>query len=186
MLSVSHIRRYDLASDLLLALCLVGLDVVARLLPHAPNFSPLAASAVFAAMVFRNSPLAVATPVAAMLLSDLFLGADDWRIASIAYLTLALAAMVARWGRKFRMPIVLVPLVLSSSLLFFVTTNFAVWAFSGMYPNTVAGLVQCFVLALPFLHNSIAGDVFWATVLFGGSYLIKHAIDAQRLSPGAA
>ena len=84
------------------------------------------------------------------------------------------------------MPIVLAPLVLSSSLLFFATTNFAVWAFSGMYPKDVAGLVQCFVLALPFLHNSIAGDVFWATVLFGGWYLVKHAIGGRFVSPGAA
>jgi hypothetical protein len=188
MLSISNSRRSDpvFAGDLLAAACLVGLDVVARLIPHAPNFSPLTASAVFAGMTFRSKLLAVATPIAAMLLSDLVLGHDDWRIASVAYVSLALAAVLARWGQRFRAPLVIAPLVLSSSLLFFVTTNFAVWAFSGMYTTDLAGLAQCFIAALPFLQNTVLGDVLWATILFGGWYAIKHAIGARRLAEGRA
>ncbi len=188
MLSISNFRRSDslFASDLLAAVSLVGLDVVARLIPHAPNFSPLAASAVFAGMVFRSGSLAVATPIAAMLLSDLVLGHDDWRIASIAYVSLALAAVLARWCQRFRALLMIAPLVLFSSLLFFVTTNFAVWAFSGMYAIDLAGLVQCFVAALPFLQNTVLGDVIWAAVLFGGWYAIKHAVGERRLSESRA
>ena len=55
------------------------------------------------------------------------------------------------------------------SLFFFVTSNFAVWAFSGMYSLDLAGLIQSYVAALPFLDNSIAGDLFWSAVLFGGA-----------------
>jgi hypothetical protein len=62
---------------------------------------------------------------------------------------------------------VLAPLVLSSSLLFFATTNFAVWAFSGMYAHDLHGLVLCYVAALPFLWNTVAGDALWTTLLFG-------------------
>jgi hypothetical protein len=63
--------------------------------------------------------------------------------------------------------VVLAPLVLSSSLLFYATTNFAVWAFSGMYAHDLHGLVLCYVAALPFLWNTVAGDALWTTLLFG-------------------
>jgi len=152
--------------DLSLAISLVGLDIVARVAPHAPNVTPIAASAVFAGMVLRSRALALAVPIAALLLSDLVVGAYDWRIMGVVYAALALPALLARWGRA-RPMLMLAPLVLSSSLLFFATTNFAVWAFSGMYAHDLHGLVLCYVAALPFLWNTVAGDALWTTLLFG-------------------
>jgi hypothetical protein len=151
--------------ELSLAISLVGLDIVARVAPHAPNVTPIAASAVFAGMVLRSRALALAVPIAALLLSDLVVGAYDWRITGVVYAALALPALAARWGRA-RSVVVLAPLVLSSSLLFFATTNFAVWAFSGMYAHDLHGLVLCYVAALPFLGNTVAGDMLWTTLLF--------------------
>jgi len=151
--------------ELSLAMSLVALDIVARVAPHAPNVTPIAASALFAGMVLRSRALALALPIAALLLSDLVAGSYDWRIMGVVYAALALPALAARWGRV--RPVVLAPLVLSSSLLFFATTNFAVWAFSGMYAHDLAGLVLCYVAALPFLWNTVAGDVLWTTLLFG-------------------
>ena len=151
--------------ELSLAISLVGLDIVARVAPHAPNVTPIAASAVFAGMVLRSRALALAVPIAALLLSDLVVGAYDWRIMGVVYAALALPALAARWGRA-RPVVVLAPLVLSSSLLFFATTNFAVWAFSGMYAHDLHGLIHCYVAALPFLWNTVAGDMLWTTLLF--------------------
>src|SRR5947209_468531 len=124
--------------ELSLAMSLVGLDIVARVAPHAPNVTPIAASAVFAGMVLRSRALALAVPIAALLLSDLVAGSYDWRIMGVVYAALALPALLARWGRA-RPVVVLAPLVLSSSLLFFATTNLAVWAFSGMYAHDLHG-----------------------------------------------
>ncbi|MBV8319528.1 MAG: hypothetical protein JO049_02500 [Hyphomicrobiales bacterium] len=152
--------------ELSLAISLVGLDIVARVAPHAPNVTPIAASAVFAGMVLRSRALALAVPIAALLLSDLVGGAYDWRIMGVVYAALALPALAARWGRA-RPVGVLAPLVLSSSLLFFAITNFAVWAFSGMYAHDLHGLIHCYVAALPFLGNTVAGDMLWTTLLFG-------------------
>jgi hypothetical protein len=176
MASITDIRRAAgiLGAEVPLAAVLVGLDVAARLLPHAPNFTPVAASAVFAGMMFRTRSLALCVPVAAMLISDLVLGSYDWRVMSVVYASLALPAVLAMWGRKFRLPIVLAPIVLSSSLLFFVITNFAVWAFSGMYPNDLGGLIHCYVAALPFLQNTVAGDIFWSAALFGAWWLARQ------------
>jgi hypothetical protein len=158
--------------DLSLAISLVGLDIVARVAPHAPNVTPIAASAVFAGMVLRSRALALAVPIAALLLSDLVVGAYDWRIMGVVYAALALPALAARWGRA-RPVVVLAPLVLSSSLLFFATTNFAVWAFSGMYAHDLHGLVLCYVAALPFLWNTVAGYALWTALLFGSWWSAK-------------
>ena len=53
------------------------------------------------------------------------------------------------------------------SLVFFVTTNLAVWACGSMYPKTILGLAQCYLAALPFLRNALCGDLFWSATLFG-------------------
>jgi hypothetical protein len=70
--------------------------------------------------------------------------------------------------------------MLSCSLIFFVSTNFAVWAFSGMYPPTWQGLTQCYVAALPFLDKTVLGDLFWTAVLFGGVWLAQRVPGLSR------
>jgi hypothetical protein len=64
--------------------------------------------------------------------------------------------------------------MVACSLVFFVASNFAVWAFSGMYSLDLAGLSQCFIAALPFLQNTVAGDLFWTAVLFGAAWAIQN------------
>ena len=84
------------------------------------------------------------------------------------------AGLVARNHRLSRS---VAPAVLSCSLLFFATTNFAVWAFSGMYSLDMAGLIACYVAALPFLKYTVACDLLWTAGLFGGAWLV------QRVAP---
>ena len=54
------------------------------------------------------------------------------------------------------------------------------WLFSGMYPPTVGGLAACYVAAIPFFQNTVAGDLFYAALLFGGFALLERAIPALR------
>ena len=63
----------------------------------------------------------------------------------------------------------------ASSVVFFVVTNFAVWAQSGMYARTFTGLVECYTLALPFFQNTLAGDLCFSAVLFGSYALLTKA-----------
>jgi hypothetical protein len=173
------------ANELALAMSLVGLDVVARVAPHAPNLTPVAASALFAGMVLRSRALALSVPLAAMLLSDLVLGCHDWRVMGVVYAALALPALLGIWVRA-RSAVLLAPLALSSSLLFFATTNFAVWAFSGMYALDLAGLVHCYVAALPFLQNTVIGDLFWTTLLFGSWWAARCLLASPSIAAGDA
>jgi hypothetical protein len=168
-------------TDLFTVAFLVGIDVAARLLPHAPDFTPVAATALFAASALRLRALAPLVPFAGMLLGDAALGFYDWRVMVAVYGMLALPAIVASLSSGLRRPAMVIPVLLSSSLAFFLVTNFAVWAFSPLYAASVAGLLKCYVAALPFLQNMVAGDLFWGLVLFG-SYRLLQA----RRAPSAA
>jgi len=172
-------------TEFVLALGLVSLDVIARLLPHTPNFTPIAASALFAGAVLGR-PLAFAVPLAAMLLSDCVLGFYDWRVMTAVYTTLTLPAAMGLLAGGFRLPIVLLPLAIASSLIFFMTTNFAVWMFSGIYARDIAGLVKCYVAALPFFQNTLMGDVFWVAVLFGGLWIVRFVFSPRGAKMSAA
>jgi hypothetical protein len=164
-------------ADLSTVAFLIGIDVAARLLPHAPDFTPVAATALFAASALRIRALSPLVPIAGMLLGDAVLGFYDWRVMAAVYGVLALPAIVACSSSRLRRPAMIIPVLLSSSLAFFLVTNFAVWASSPLYTASVTGLLKCYVAALPFLRNMVAGDLFWGLVLFG-SYRLLHTVRA--------
>jgi hypothetical protein len=173
-----------LRTDVLLVLFLIGFDVAARLLLHVPNVSPVAASALFAGMMLRRRSLAPVVPLATMLVGDAIVGFYDWRVIAVVYAALMLPALAGILARRHRTLPIIVLTVLACSLIFFATTNLAVWAFSGMYSADTAGLLQCYVAGLPFLKATIAGDLLWAAVLFGGAYLVRRL--TQRGATAAA
>ena len=94
-----------------------------------------------------------------------FLAAGVTAVVCAAVTLPAFAGMLAR---RWQGAVPVIAAMLSCSLIFFVATNFAVWAFNGMYPMTFQGLTQCYVAALPFLDKTVMGDLFWTAVLFGG------------------
>ena len=172
--------RADLWMDLLLVAFLIGFDVIARLLPHAVGVWPFAASALFAGRMLRIPGLAVIVPLAAVLLSNVALAGDDWRITLVVCAAITVPAFAGMLIRRWPGAVPVIAAVLSCSLIFFVATNFAVWAFSGMYPLTWQGLTQCFIAALPFLDKTVLGDLFWTAVLFGGAWLMQHVPSLAR------
>ena len=172
--------RADFWMDLLLVAFLIGFDVAARLLPHAPGVWPFAASALFAGRMLRVPGLAVIVPLAAILLSNVALAGDDWRITVVVCLATILPAFAGMMTRRWSGAVPIVVAVVSCSLIFFVTTNLAVWAFSGMYPLTWQGLTECYIAALPFLDKTVLGDLFWTAVLFGGAWLMQHMPSLSR------
>jgi hypothetical protein len=166
--------RYSVRTDLALVLFLIALGSAARLLPHAPNFTPIAASALFASIMLQRRPLAPLVPLVAMALSDIVLGFYHWQVMAVVYAALTLPAVAGILARRYRASRVVVPTILACSLIFFASTNFAVWAFSGLYSLDMAGLLNCYAAGLPFLKYTVAGDLFWAAVLFGGAWLMQR------------
>ena len=167
--------RNPLIFDLMLVAFLIAFAVVARLLPHVPGFWPFAACALFAGRMIRTPWLALVVPVAAVALSNTMLPGDDWRILAVVYVAIALPALLGMATRNTRTLVAVPAASIAGSLLFFMLTNFAVWAFGTLYPRTWEGLVQCYVAALPFLDKTVIGDLFWNAVLFGGAALAHFA-----------
>ena len=149
-----------------------------RLVPHPPNFTPIGAMALFGGAYLGRNALAFAAPLGALLLSDLVLGFYSGM--GIVYAATAAAVLIG-WAIARRRNLVSVALAaVASATLFFVVTNFGMWLFSGFYPVTYEGLVTCYVAALPFFQNSLAGDLFWSAVLFGGFALVERALPVLR------
>jgi hypothetical protein len=166
--------RADLWMDLALVAFLIGFDVAARLLPHAPGFMPVAASALFAGRMLRIPALAVIVPLLAMALSNAALPSEDWRIALVLFAAMAVPALVGMLSRRYRGAVAIGAAMVSCSLFFFAASNFAVWAFSGLYALDLQGLTECYVAALPFLDKTVLGDLFWTAILFGGAWAVQR------------
>lgn len=144
---------------------------VMRLIPHWPNFTPIAAMALFGGAYLKKRQMAFIIPLAAMLVSDMILGFHQWMLA--VYASFAMVVFIGMYLRqRIGVGSVLLATV-TSSLLFFVVTNFAIWLGSPFYPQNPAGLMECYIAGLPFLNNGIMGDLFFSTLFFGGFYLAQ-------------
>lgn len=169
-------EKLGLKNSAVLGLILLG--AILRVIPHSPNFTAIGAMALLSA-VYVSSPLvAMAIPLAALFVSDLVLGFHPTMV--FVYAAFAIVVLFARaahqmttgqskWMRVFG----LLGLTFSSSAIFFVISNFGVWLVSGMYPLTGVGLVESYVMALPFLDNQILGDLFYTSLAFSAVELVQ-------------
>jgi hypothetical protein len=168
-------RIFTLLSAILAAAAL-------RLVPHPPNFSPIGAMALFSgAYLGRRGAVALVAPLGALFLSDLVLGFYSGMIT--VYFSVALIVIIGWLALRRVSPIRVGGAAIASSVLFFALTNFGVWLSSGFYPRTLAGLEACYVAAIPFFQNTVAGDLFYAAVLFGGFALLERTVPALRSRP---
>ncbi len=165
-------------SRILALTTLIVLAAIFRLLPHPPNFSPITAIALFAGVKLDRKILAIVVPLAAMLLSDLFLGFHD--LMAPVYGSMILVAFIGFALKDERSPLKIGAATLAGSLLFFFTTNFAVWAQGGFYDHSWAGLTACYIAGLPFLQNAVAGDLFFSAVLFGSWAYAENKLPQLR------
>ena len=152
---------------------LIVLAAASRLLPHPPNFAPVAAIGLYAG-AYTSRRAAWLVPFAALLLSDLVLGFYHPVSMVVNYLAFASClGLGAAWLAKGRSLPRVAGAVLASSVTFFVISNFGMWL-SGYYPRTWAGLVECYTAALPFFRNTLASDAVYSAALFGGHALLSR------------
>ena len=176
-------------------LALAALIVVAaltRLLPHPPNFSPVEAIALFGGAYFASRAWAVVVPLVGMVLSDIALamvnggsyasyfgGAGMW----LVYLCIVLSTLLG-FGLRGRVSGARVlGFSLAGSVLFFLLSNFGVWLTAWMvpgYPACSAGLLPCYVAAIPFFQWTVLGTLFYSALLFGGFALLRRQVPAMR------
>ena len=140
----------------LIIITMVLMAVATRLQPHPPNIAPITGIALFASHRFGDKRLAFIIPILCMFISDLFLGFHS--TLPFVYLAFICISFLGIYSKNIHNGT-----ILTSSTLFFVVTNFGVWLLG--YPNTMAGLISCYTLAIPFFVNTILGDLFFTHTL---------------------
>ena len=140
-------------------------------LSNIPNFSPIASVALFSGFYFSNKKIALLIPVVCMLISDYFLGFHNlmWAV----YLSFSLIVVMGFYMKSSKSTSVLFNSI-SSSVLFFLVTNFAVWAVGSYYTKDLSGFMLCLTMGLPFFKYTLLSSVIFSTILFGGFEIITQ------------
>ncbi len=168
---------------------LIALAALSRVLPHPPNFSPVAAVALFAGAYFASRAWAFIVPLAALALSDLVLASmhgglyANWFSGSGIWLVYGCIALTTAMGLGLQGRVSggrVLGYSLAGSVLFFLVTNFGAWLGSPMYPKTVGGLGAAYVAGVPFFQWTVAGTLFYSALLFGGFELLRRRLPALR------
>src|SRR4030042_4327533 len=136
-------------------------------MPQLPNFAPIAAMALFGG-VYLGKKYALIIPVAAMFLADIFIGFySPWIMLSV-YGSFLLIGLIGLWLKNHKNVPNILGASLFGSIIFFLVTNFACWAVPhSLYPHNLQGLLQSYIMGLPFFRNTIMGDLFYVGLLFG-------------------
>lgn len=147
--------------------------MILRILPHPPNFAPIAAIALFGGVYLTKKYFWI-VPLLALFVGDYFIGSYDTRLMVAVYGSFGIISLIGLWLRNHRSPGMIISSALVGSLLFYLITNFAVWAFSPWYPKDISGLMFSYTLALPFFKNTILGDLFYVSLFFGVYELVLN------------
>jgi len=166
-------------NDIIVFVVLIILGVVSRMVPHLANFTAVGAISLFAGFYFKKQWKIIA-PLAIMFISDSFLGFYDLRLMFTVYFCLFIYFILGAYIKQNKIVFRAVGFSLLGSVLFFVITNFAVWSFASWYPHTSTGLLSCYIMALPFFFNSLLGDVFYTSVVFGAYALVLNVARIQK------
>jgi hypothetical protein len=157
-------------------------------MPHIPNFTPIASMALFAGTFLSNKKSAYLLTFAALLFSDILVNTllyNDYNFTNYlaqpyvwaVYFSFGLTVFM---GTSIQNNISVKNVAffsVSSSLLFWLITNFACWPNNPLYAQDFNGLLNCYIAAIPFLGN-VVGDLFYNTLLFGSLFLISKRIPA--------
>ena len=160
----------------MLAYLFIVIAVAVRLLPHPWHLTPLGA-----ALLFFGAKRPVREWIAPMLLlmsADVYLTTVHYRmhVGADQFVTWAwyVAALAIGYALVRKVDAVrVVGASLASAVTFFLVSNFATWAFQDMYPKTLAGLIQCYTMAIPFFRGTFASDLIFTPVLFTVPYALS-------------
>jgi len=152
-----------------------------RLVPHWPNFTPIAAIALFGGAYMSKKYLAFIIPLAALFLSDLLLGFHNTMPA--VYISFVITVALGMFMLRNPKVLNVLGASVASTVLFFLITNFAAWLGSPFYPQNFAGLMESYAAGLAFINNgtygisffmnSLLGDLFYTGIFFGAFYLAR-------------
>lgn len=154
----------------MLAYLFVVIAVAVRFLPHPFAFTPVGASLLFFGAHGPRRRLWV--PLVLFAASDVILTTMVYRYPFTwgHFVTFAWYAGMLWLGSTLRQDagaLRIMGSALAGSIVFFLVSNFAVWAaWRDLYPMTFAGLMTCYAAGLPFFRRAVEGDLFFTAVMF--------------------
>ena len=150
---------------------LFSLFVFARFIPHPPNFSPVTAVAFCSGLWFLRKSWMLLLPLLAIFVTDSIIGLyEGVAFTYFAYILIfSLGALYASIGHQSKVAkgLYFVASNVAASVIFFVISNVGVWWATPLYAHNFQGLMECFVLAIPFYPATLASQVFFASLLQG-------------------
>ena len=129
-----------------------------RIIPHPWNFTPILSAGIFLGFYFRQIFFSIFVVIFSMFLGDLYFGFHNTMI--FTYLGLIISVVVGSFIKNLYVSRILIGSILSS-ISFFLITNFGVWISSNMYSKNFEGLLQAYILGLPFFHNTLLSTIFY-------------------------
>ena len=175
---------------------LILLAALSRLLPHPPNFTPIAAMALFGGAYFASRKWSIIVPILALAISDILLAIAlrgtyaDYLTSPAYFISLAtnyacvIATVMMGFGLRGKTTGGRVlGYSLAAAVLFFLVSNFSVWLTSHQVPGYNAcniSIGACYVAAIPFFKWTALSSVFYAALLFGGFSLLRKQVPALR------
>ena len=154
----------------ILIVCAALTRALPLLIPHIWNFTAVGALAIFAGAQFTDKRLAFIMPLAAMGLSDVFIGNGFSLVVYLAFTAMVLCGFLIR--KKITVPNVALSSI-AGAVLFYLITNFALLYPVSLYPHNMQGIIASYIAALPFLNNMVAGNLIFGSVLFGSFYFLS-------------
>ncbi len=141
---------------------LVLMLTLARLLPHPPNFTPILAVGIFAGFYFKQFFLSSFIVILSMFIGDIYFGFHNTMF--FTYISLATVVSLGLIIKKFGFTEIIFAGLLGS-VCFFIISNFGVWLVSEIYEKNINGLIQCYIMAIPFFHKTLASTLLYLFVL---------------------
>ncbi len=157
--------------NILFTVVILIASILLRIIPHSPNVAAIGAIALWSGATLPKR-WGWIVPLAAMAVSDSMIGFYDVKLMGVVYASFILYALVGWTVRGTTSVTRLIGATLGASTLFFLITNFAVWALSNWYPHTPQGLLWAYTLGLPFFRNTLLGDLGYTGVIFGAYRII--------------
>jgi len=156
-----------------LAIGLTILGMLARLVPHAPNFTPVGGVSLFAGGRLSGWK-AYLLPLVLMLVTDPLVGGYSFATPFV-YLSFLIYVWLGSRVRSTESPLAIGAAATIGSIQFFLITNFGTWLGSTFsYPHTFAGLMACYTAAIPFYTRTLLSDLFYTAALFGAHALLTR------------
>ncbi len=140
------------------SLCVLALLCASRFIPHPPNFTSLIALSFYIPFLFGVKFIPIV--VLSLIFTDIFLGFH-----STILFTWGSVILIGLISKKFsKSSIIRLLGVTSGATIFFITSNFGVWM-SGSYGYNINGLIECYIMAIPFFGNTLISTLIFSVVI---------------------